>query len=215
MKYFLYFLTMRKNTEIWKPVVGYEGLYEVSNLGNVRSLDRVTSFISRTQEGKEYTTTRTLKGKLMKQKVNQDGYKEIALCLDGKSKSYKVHRLVAEAFLDNPNNYPIINHKDENKQNNMVWVNKNGLIDYKKSNLEWCTQQYNINYGSGNIRRINTRNKNKSYHYQREVGQYTLKGVLIKKYPSASDTGYCRESIRDCCNGKQKTAYGYKWRYLN
>ena len=206
---------MSKNIEIWKPVVGYEGLYEVSSYGRVRSLDRATSYISRTQEGKEYTTTHTLKGKLMKQRVNQNGYKEIALCVGGKSKKYMVHRLVAEAFLDNPNNYPIINHKDENKQNNIIWINKNGLIDYKKSNLEWCTQKYNINYGSGNIRRINTRNKNKSYHYQRKVGQYTLKGVLIKKYPSASDTGYCRECIRDCCNGKQKTAYGYKWRYLN
>lgn len=194
---------MSEKTEIWKPIIGYEGLYEVSSMGRVRSLDRITSYISRTQEGKEYTTTHTHKGKLMKQHNNHFGYKVIALCINGKYRTCMVHRLVAEAFTPNPNNYPIVNHKDENKQNNCV------------ENLEWCTQQYNINYGSGNIRRIDTRNQNKSYHYQREVGQYTLDGVLIKKYPSASDTGYCRESIRDCCNGKQKTAYGYKWGYLN
>ena len=194
---------MSNNIEIWKPVVGYEGVYEVSSFGRIRSLDRITSYISRTREGKEYTTTHTHKGKLMKQHNNQFGYKVIALRKDGKYRTYMVHRLVADAFLSNPNNYPVVNHKDENKQNNCV------------ENLEWCTQQYNINYGSGNIRRIDTRNQNKSYHYQREVGQYTLDGVLIKKYPSASDTGYCRESIRDCCNGRQKTAYGYKWGYLN
>lgn len=194
---------MSNNVEIWKPVVGYEGLYEVSSMGRVRSLDRRISYISRTQEGKEYTTTHTHKSKLMKQHNNHFGYKVIALCMDGKYRTYMVHRLVAEAFIPNPNNYPVVNHKDENKQNNCV------------ENLEWCTQQYNINYGNGNIRRIDTRNQNKSYHYQREVGQYTLDGVLIKKYPSASDTGYCRESIRDCCNGRQKTAYGYKWGYLN
>ena len=194
---------MSNNIEIWKPVVGYEGVYEISSFGRIRSLDRITSYISRTQEGKEYTTTHSHKGKLMKQHNNHFGYKVIALCIDGKYRTYMVHRLVAEAFIPNPNNYPVVNHKDENKQNNCV------------ENLEWCTQQYNINYGSGNIRRIDTRNQNKSYHYQREVGQYTLDGVLIKKYPSASDTGYCRESIRDCCNGRQKTAYGYKWGYLN
>ena len=194
---------MENRIEIWKPVVGYEGVYEVSSFGRIRSLDRITSYISRTQEGKEYTTTHTHKGKLMKQHNNHFGYKVIALRKDGKYRTYMVHRLVADAFLFNPNNYPVVNHKDENKQNNCV------------DNLEWCTQQYNINYGSGNLRRINTRNQNKSYHYQREVGQYTLDGVLIKKYPSASDTGYCRESIRDCCNGRQKTAYGYKWGYLN
>jgi hypothetical protein len=206
---------MSNNIEIWKPIIGYEGAYEISSFGRVRSLDRITSYVSRTQEGKEYTTTHTHKGKLMKQHNNHFGYKVIALCIDGKYRTYMVHRLVADAFLSNPNNYPVVNHKDENKQNNMVWVNDNGSIDYDKSNLEWCSQQYNINYGSGNLRRINTRNQNKSYHYQREVGQYTLDGVLIKKYPSASDTGYCRECIRDCCNGRQKTAYGYKWAYLN
>lgn len=206
---------MSKNIEIWKPVVGYEGLYEVSSYGRVRSLDRATSYISRTQEGKEYATTHTYKGKLREQHDSQNGYKAITLRVDGKNRTCRVHRLVAEAFIPNPNNYPVVNHKDEDKTNNMIWVNEDGSIDYNKSNLEWCTQKYNINYGTTIIRRKSTRNQNKSHNYQREVGQYTLNGVLIKKYPSASDTGYCRECIRDCCNGKQKTAYGYKWKYLN
>lgn len=189
--------------EIWKDIEGYEGIYQVSNLGRVKSLNRSKTFISKTKEGKEYTLTKKYKEKIMKQKTNIFGYNCIQLCKDGKYKKYMVHRLVASVFLPNPYNLPQVNHKDENKQNNCV------------ENLEWCTSQYNITYGTGIKRRNDTRNKNKSYHYTKEVGQYTLNNVLIKKYLSATDTGYCREAIRDCCLGKQKTAYGYRWRYLN
>lgn len=193
---------MENKIEIWKTIDGYPN-YMVSNLGRVRSLGRTKTFVSKTKEGKEYTLTKKYKGKIMKQSISVFGYNRVSLTKDVEQKTFSVHRLVASAFLPNPKNYPVVNHKDENKQNNCV------------ENLEWCTQQYNINYGTGNKRRIDTRNKNKSYHYTREVGQYTLNNVLIKKYLSANDTGYCREAIRDCCLGKQKTAYGYKWHYLN
>ena len=103
--------------EIWKEIEGYAGLYEVSNCGNIRSLKF---------------------GRKLNPVVNSSGYKLISLSKEGKRKSFSVHRLVAEAFIPNYNNYPCINHKDENKTNNQV------------SNLEWCTQKYNCNYGNYN-----------------------------------------------------------------
>lgn len=99
--------------EIWKPINGYEFLYKISNLGNVLSL-------------------RT--NKLLKQNMNTSGYFAVQLCKDGKRKSYLVHRLVAEHFINNPKRCPEVNHKDEDKSNNVV------------DNLEWCTRKYNMNY---------------------------------------------------------------------
>ena len=101
--------------EIWKPVVGYEGLYEVSNFGRVRSLRR---------------------NKILKLKNEVDGYIRVTLCNGGTEKLYQVHRLVAQAFIPNPDNLPQINHKDEVKSNNIV------------TNLEWCTVHYNNTYGT-------------------------------------------------------------------
>jgi hypothetical protein len=108
--------------QIWKDISGYEGLYQVSNTGKVRSLNY----------------RHTGKTKVMKPSTNKLGYKCVNLCKDGKRKIYFIHRLVALAFIPNPNNYPIINHKDENPSNNAVW------------NLEWCTYEYNNNYGNRN-----------------------------------------------------------------
>ena len=101
---------MRKNTEIWKPVVGYEGLYEVSSYGRVRSLDKISA------DG------RRIKGKTLTHYLTEKGYLRCFIY----DKQIKIHRLVAQAFLPNPNNYPEVNHKDEHKQNNMVWVNADG-----------------------------------------------------------------------------------------
>ena len=106
--------------QIWKDIPNYEGKYQVSNTGRVRSLNY----------------NRTGKIKVRKQGKDKLGYKSVFLCKDGKNKGYLVHRLVALAFIPNPNNYPVINHKDENPSNNY----------YK--NLEWCTQEYNCNYGN-------------------------------------------------------------------
>lgn len=109
--------------EIWKDILGYEGLYQVSNLGNVRSLNY----------------RRSGKTKLLKQGTD-NGYKRVELSKNGKKKKYWVHRLVAIAFISNPNNYKEVNHKDEDKSNNNV------------NNLEWCTREYNNNYGTRNKR---------------------------------------------------------------
>ena len=107
--------------EIWKDVVGYEGYYQVSNFGNIRSVDRVI-YSDKLHIG----TKRKLDGKMLKPYVNAHGYLALTLTKNGKEKSLRVHRLVAEAFIKNPNNYDQINHIDGNKTNNKV------------ENLEWC-----------------------------------------------------------------------------
>ena len=115
--------------EIWKAVTGYEGLYEVSSLGNVRSLDRVIR--------SKHNGTTLKKGRILTPFYEEKkGYYQVALSKDGKEKKQRIHRLVATAFLDNPFNYTDINHKDEIKTNN------------KMDNLEWCTREYNNNYGT-------------------------------------------------------------------
>lgn len=114
--------------ELWKWIAGYEGLYMVSTHGRVKSMDR---YIQHPHSGRTF-----MKGRILSQTTNNKGYKQIRLHKDGKFKGYLVHRLVAQAFIPNPNNYPIINHKDENPNNNHY------------TNLEYCTYKYNNNYGT-------------------------------------------------------------------
>lgn len=110
--------------EIWKDVKGYEGLYQVSNLGRIKSFNYMNT-------GKE---------KILKNRLDKGGYYSIVLYKNGKYINKKVHRLVAEAFIPNLDNLPQVNHKDENKLNNRV------------DNLEWCTAKYNNNYGTHNLK---------------------------------------------------------------
>ena len=118
-----------------KPIKGYEGYYEVDQLGRVYSVDRT---ITVNDNGRIYD--KSLSGGKMKQMVHSKGYKTVSLTKDGKTKQHYVHRLVAEAFIDNPNNLPFINHKDEDKTNNFA------------DNIEWCTNEYNVNYGNGRVK---------------------------------------------------------------
>ena len=127
--------------EIWKSVKGFEGYYEVSNLGRVRSIDRVVF-------DKVRQCNRLLKGKVLTERDNGHGYKGVMFCKDHKLCQKYIHILVAEAFLDNPDNLPTVNHKDENKANNVV------------DNLEWCTHYYNNEYGTRKERWYKTRIKN-------------------------------------------------------
>lgn len=125
--------------EIWADIRGYEGLYQVSNLGRVKSLERVTI----SKNGKRYTCQ-----ELCLRFGNIKGYKFVVLRKDCKSHQVLVHRLVAQAFIPNPDNLPEVNHKDENPSNNCV------------ENLEWCTHKYNSNYGTAKIRMVESKKRN-------------------------------------------------------
>ena len=169
--------------EIWCPIKGYEGIYEVSDQGRVRSL----------KFGKE---------RILKPFRNKGGYLLVGLCKNGEQKKCKVHRLVAQTFIPNPDNLPEVNHKDEDKTNNFV------------HNLEWCDVKYNINYGT-RIKRISEKMTNGKL--SKPVLQYTKSGEFVKEWKSASDVqrnlGYFQNSISNCCNGKLKSAYGYIWKF--
>ena len=195
---------MEEINEIWKPVVGYEGLYECSNMGRVRSVDR---YVPHKFDGE----FQFIRGIIKKTKLNNSGYEIITLSKDGKEKTCLVHRLVAEAFLPNPNNLPQINHKDEEKTHNIIWVNEDGSIDYDKSNLEWCTREYNFYYGTGRRRQAEKE--------MVPVIQYTKDGVLIKKWDSMhlvmNDLGINVGNISNCCSGRCKSVGGYKWKYYD
>lgn len=184
--------------EIWVDVKDYVGLYQVSNLGRVKSLDRYVNGNGMMQ---------LKKGKLLKLQVSKSGYLYVCLCNNGKEKLCRVNRLVAEAFLPNPDNLPQVNHKDEDKTNNSV------------DNLEWCDNKYNINYGTCIERRskkmsdilLNRKDLSKS------VLQYTIDGEFIAEYKSTMDVkrklGFDSGNISKCCNGKQKTYKGFIWKY--
>ena len=126
--------------EIWKDIPGYEGIYAVSNFGKVKSLQR-------TRKG-SYGSIRIVYEKILNHKIDKDGYHIVTLSKEGKTKCIGVHRLVAQAFLPNIYNLPMVNHKDENPSNNFV------------DNLEWCTAKYNNNYGTAIERRLETKLKN-------------------------------------------------------
>ena len=177
--------------EEWRDIKGFEGLYQVSNLGNVRSLDRwVVDKIGR---------KRLFEGKMLTSRLTIWGYLSVGLGISHTRivKNHPIHRLVAEAFIPNPNNHPCVNHKDEDKTNNRV------------DNLEWCTYQYNINYGTC----IERRSKKK----KKKVNQYTKDGVFIKQWDSPKDAadylGISAFHIYSVCSGKRKKAGGYIWRY--
>ena len=180
---------MTESIEIWKDIEEYKGLYQVSSLGRVKSL-----YYKKT--GKE---------KIMSSKKEKTGYYRIMLYKYGKGKYYLVHRLVALAFVPNPNNLPEVNHKDENKANNFVWVNEDGSIDLEKSNLEWCNRVYNINYG------------NRTKKTSKPIKQLTLDGTLVAIWPSINEVkrnGFNCGHICSCCQGQRKTHKGYLWAYL-
>lgn len=163
-----------------KPVVGYEGCYEVDQFGRVYSVDRVVSV---EDNGRSYY--KPLKGKQMKQSMHTKGYKTVALTKHGKTKTAYVHRIVAEAFIPNAENLPMVNHKDEDKTNNFV------------ENLEWCSASYNHNYGKAIEKQAKSLKGRK--HTEEEKAKIS---DSMKKYRDneKSEKGYCD-------NGKRKTDF--------
>ena len=197
LTFFIYLCIMSRIAEEWRPVVGYEGLYEVSDWGNVRSLDRMV----KTKGG----STRLVKGRVLKQYVDRDGYRRVGLHYDDKQCIAGVHRLVAEAFINNPDNLPVIDHIDGDRGNNMVF------------NLRWFTVSLNNSTEQA-------RHKKKQAALRRtdnrvKIRQYSLDGKPLKDFNSTMDIvrelGFDRSSIIRVCQGKQHTSYGYKWEYLD
>ena len=187
---------MADNIEVWLPIKGYENLYEVSNKGRIRSLNRLV---------KKWNGNRTIKGFILKQYVKR-GYYQIRLSKNGAYKYYQVHRLVAIAFIPNPKNLPCINHRDENRLNNCI------------ENLEWCSYEYNNQYGTRG-KKISNTHKNR-YDCSRPVRQ-KLNGTIISTFPSlgeaARQTGINRSNIGSCCRGIEhfNTAGGYSWEFAD
>ena len=133
-----------EQNEIWKDIEGYEGLYQVSNLGRVKSLERIDRH------------NHLVKERILKPKIEPNGYFRVDLCKEGKVKTLSVHRLVAQTFIPNPEGLPQINHKNENKALNVVFLRDDGSVDECRSNLEWCDRKYNCNYGTRNERQVQT-----------------------------------------------------------
>lgn len=203
--------------EIWKDIEGYEGLYQVSNLGRVKSLERKVKTINNGTECLKFICER-----ILKPKTNRGGYKVVLLYNQSKRKHITVHRLVAKAFIPNPSNYPVINHKDECKTNNTVWINEDGSIDQEKSNLEWCTVLYNNNYGTA-IKRGSEKRKGVKQPAEavklrcKKIYQYAIDGTLIKIWDSVKEAQkeYNNTHIADCARGERKTSSGFIWKYGN
>lgn len=178
--------------EIWKDIKGYEGVYQVSNLGRVKSLPRLHKFAHGYYMTKEKILSPRICGK-------QREYLAVALQIDGKTKQYKVHRLVAIAFIPNPYGYNEINHKDENKGNN------------KMDNLEWCTRSYNVNYGS----RIEKHRK----ALIKPVVAYSKTYEFVKEFDSLVDASKFAKvdatNISRACRKEGRISGGYLWKYKN
>ena len=186
--------------EIWRTAV-YDGepyeKFQVSNLGRVMNLNYYN----------------TGKAKLAKLSDNGHGYLQVTLSKNGKQDTCKVHRLVAETFLENPDNLSEVNHKDEDKTNNFVFLNEDGSVDKEKSNLEWKSHKDNINHGTHNERSAKTRINGKC---SKKVLQFSLSGEFIREWPSIMEcerNGFKHSAVSRCCNGKLPHYKGFRWEY--
>lgn len=178
--------------EIWKDIDGYEGRYQISNLGNVKSLN---------YGGRGYARN-------LVPKINNYGRLWVELMKDGKKRQFLIHRLVGMAFIPNPDNLPQINHKDENPKNNRV------------DNLEWCTGLYNVHYYLERHPNVARERKTPSRRNRRlniRINQIDSDGNIVKVWDDVRTatvaTGYNQWSITQCCDGVRHTAYGFKWQY--
>lgn len=189
--------------EIWKDITGYEGLYQISNTGIIRSHDRL--IVIPPNPKSTYGFSYIKKGQIIKQITDKSGYMKVLLYdKNSNRKNAFVHKLVAIEFVDNTDNLPQINHKDENKSNNCV------------SNLEWCTAKYNTNYGTG----IKRRSEKQIYNNNRvkAVAKIGDNGEIIEEYISMRNAARINKlpqsNIFKSCNNNIKCG-GYLWRYIS
>ena len=193
-------------TEIWKTAVYdgeiYEGLYKVSNLGKILSLN--------------YRNTG--KAELMNPVEIENGYLTVGFWKNGKYKMCYVHRLVAETFLDNPENKPCINHKiegDKGKKMNMVIFNEDGTIDKERTTIEWVTPKENSNYATRNERVSKAMTNGK---LSKRVIQLSLSGDFIKEWPSTREcgrNGFRHSNVAACCRGEIPHYKGFLWMFAD
>lgn len=177
--------------EVWKDVVGYEGLYQVSNLGRVKSLERN---VEKSNKKSMFVCSRILRPFTNKK------YQYSTLSKNGKESNNKIHRLVAYAFIKNPNNYTQINHKDENTLNNCV------------DNLEWCTNSYNRYYGTINARIRKTKRIKSGI----SIIRLNIDGSFSKRYECGIDIkgdGFDRRAVYRCCKDNGRIHKNYKWKF--
>lgn len=177
---------------VYKDVEGFPG-YKIGNDGSILSNKRGKGYINAFK--------------------NASGYMNAVLYKDGERKTISLHKLIATAFLPNPNNYDCINHKDENPLNNFVYVNPDGSIDYEKSNLEWCSRSYNRNYGTCEERR------KKTMASLYAVAQFSLEGQLLNIYSNCCEAARAlglpsraATSIGQCALGRCRYSHGYIWK---
>ena len=193
-------------TEQWRTAVYdgeiYEGLYKVSNLGKILSLN--------------YRNTG--KAELRTPRKRKDGYSEVQLWKNGKYKTCLVHRLIAETFLENPENKPCINHKiegDEGKKINMVIFNEDGSVDEERTTIEWVTYKENNDYGTRNERAAKAMTNGK---LSKPVLQLSLSGDLIREWESTHEcgrNGFNQGNVSACCNGKRKSHKGFRFMFAD
>ena len=184
--------------ENWKDIKGYEGFYQVSDCGRIKSLERDVYH-------PRGNVIRHMEEKILVQRIGKVGYAYVSLCLNGKVKNEYVHRLVATAFIENPENKPQVNHIDEVKTNNAV------------SNLEWCDSKYNINYGTRTTRAIKNCRSFKLGDNPRAKPVFCEE--LNKTFDCAKraeeELGIWKSAICRVCKGELNTTGGFHWRYAN
>ena len=190
--------------EIWRTAIYkgeiYEGLYKVSNWGRVKNINYRNT-------GRE---------RLMNPGEIPNGYLQVVLSKNKEKKKCYVHRLVAETFLENPENKPCINHKIEGKKGkkiNMVIFNEDGSVNKEKTTIEWATYEENNNYGTHNERMAKTKTNGK---LSKRVLQLSLSGDLIREWPSTAEcerNGFSKSAVSRCCRGEQKTHKGFRFMY--
>lgn len=184
--------------EEWRPVVGFEGLYEVSNLGRVKSVQRIAYGSYR---------KRVVPERIMALHYARGGYLRTSLHKDGEMRTFAIHRLVAEAFIPNPENLPQVNHKNEVKDDN------------RASNLEWCSLDYNVHYGTGIERRSKTQVNGPCAVPVLQIDPSTME--IIKEWPSMAEAernGFSHGCVSNCCKNRylregNNVYHGFIWRY--